>query len=934
MNGSENQGEPGLRLLAIAFGTPFLPALARHLVARHGTGPALARVRVILPSERARRALVEAFLDLVDGRAMLLPRIIAIAQVDEEETLARLLEDGEAPLPPAVPPLARRIALARLLLSDAGGAAAADRLARDLARAVDLLAAHGVAAAQLTELDLAGLASHRARRLAMLEVFVRHWPGVLAERGLMDPIARREALLAGLATRWAERPPDGPVVAAGFATAPPAVARLLAVIARLPQGELILPGLDPDLPEDAWEVIRNAPTHPLFGLSRLLAEMGARPADAEQLGPPAPARAQALLAAFRPAPTRPPLQTPPPGLTASTFPGPETEALAIALAMRQALETPGKTAALVTRSRTLARRVAAALNRWGVRIDDSAGEPLSLRPPGVFLLALLDAAVTRFRPVALLAALKHPLAGATSPEARARWLGFVRRLDLALRGPAPAPGLAGIATRAGEAASWWRTEVAPALAPLEALLSGPVPGFDRLVAALAETAFALAGDRLWSGPDGRALSAFVEALTSVQDSLPVAAEEAPALLRALLDDVPVRPPWRQHPRLAILGPLEARLVHADLLILGDMNEGSWPAPPAPDPWLAPAARRALGLPPAEARIGLEAHDLVAATAAPELFLTRARRNDGGPTVPSRFLLRLEAAFGPLPGHEVAALAGCLDGEGRTLFLARPAPSPPPAERPRRIRVTEVDMLAADPFSFYARHMLGLAELDPLEQPVDAAVKGIAVHRILERLVKERPQDLSALIGEELVRLGGDPALLALWRPRVARMVEWVAGELAQATADGRTPVEVEAKLAIEWQGVRITGKADRIDRLGDGNLAIIDYKTGPKPKAGAFAAGRLRQLPLLRLLVEAGGLPALAGGRVGLLEYWKLSGGNTPGEVIGRSWTLERDRFKQELGELFGRYLFGEAPFVPKLNPVFAKQYRSFDQLARIEEWL
>lgn len=935
MPGSDaGAARPGPRLISIAFGAPFLPLLARHLLARHGTGPALARVRVILPSARARRALVEAFLEAVDGRALLLPRIAAIAQVDDEETLARLLEEGGEPLPPAVAPLARRVALARLLLPHAGGAAAADRLARDLARVVDVLAAHDVAPAKLAALDLAGLAAHRARRLAMLEVFARHWPGVLAERGRMDPVARRETLLAALAARWAECPP-GPVVAAGFATAPPGVARLLGVITRLPEGELFLPGLDPDIGEADWAAIGAAPTHPLHGLHRLLDAIGARPTDARPLGPPAPARAQALLAAFRPAVAGPaPRTMPPAGVRAIELPGPEAEALAIALAMRRALETPGRTAALVTRSRLLARRVAAALQRWGIRVDDSAGEPLSLRPPGAFLLALLEAAAARFRPVATLALLKHPLAGASSPETRARWLAGARRLDLALRGPPPGPGLDGIAGRAGDARQWWQSEAMPALAPLEALFAGPAPGLDRLVATLAEAAATLAGDRLWSGPDGRALADLVAGLTTLADSLPVAIDEAPAVLRALLDDVPVRPPWRQHPRLAILGPLEARLVHADLLILGDLNEGSWPAPPAPDPWLHPAARRALGLPPAETRIGLEAHDLVAASAAPDILLTRARRDDGGPTVPSRFWLRLEAAFGPLPGDEVAELAGRLDGDGRTIFLAEPAPAPPASERPRALRVTEADMLAADPFSFYARRMLGLCELDPLEQDADARIRGTIVHRILERLVKEPAVDPDALITSELAASGVDPARLLLWRPRVARMVAWVGAELAADRARGWQPVGAEVPLRGTLAGIAVQGKADRIDRHDDGRLRILDYKTGTPPKKADFEAGRFRQLPLLRHLVETSPPATLAGGKVTELEYWKLSGGRTEGDRAGAGWSIDRATFEAELGALIRRYLLGDAPFRPKIAPVFAKQYRSFDQLARIEEWL
>lgn len=944
LTGSESvAGRPGPRLATIAFGVPFLPTLARHLLDRFGSGPALARVRVLLPSARARRALVEAFLDAVDGRALLLPRIDAIAQIDEEETVARLLEEGGVDLPPPIAPLARRLALARLLAKEAGSAPAADRLARDLGRLLDLLAAHGVAPASLASLDLAELAEHRARRLAILETIQRHWPGLLADRGLLDPVARREALLSDLAARWQANPP-GPVVAAGFATAPPVVACLLGVVARLPEGEVILPGLDPRIAADDWDAIGRAPTHPLHGLNRLLAAIGAMPSDAVQLGPGEGARARALVAAFRPAGSAPAPRGPPPsGLRLVEARGPAEEALAIALAMRRALETPGRTAALVTRSRPLARRVAAALQRWGIAVDDSAGEPLALRPPGAFLRALLAAAAARFRPVALLAALQHPLAGGATADGRARWLGAVRALDLALRGPAPAAGLGGIDARLAACRAsaqpapgdWWARDARPHLARLEALFATAPPSLAQLLGTLAEVAEALAGDRLWAGPDGRALADLVAAVGDSADAgqIAVGTEEAPALLGSLLDDVPVRPPWRRHPRLAILGPLEARMAHADCLILGDMNEGSWPTLPAPDPWLPPAARRCLGLPPAEARVGLEAHDLVSAAAAPELLLTRARRDAGGPTVRSRFLLRLEAAFGPLPRDAALEAALALDGRERTIRLPRPAPAPPAAERPRLLRVTEADMLAADPFAFYARRMLGLEALKPLEQEADAAVKGTVVHRLLERLVKEEPADLDALVAEELAKLGGDPALMALWAPRVRRMVAWVRQRLAAERDAGWQRFEAEVKLAADWGGIRIEGKADRIDIDGGGRVRIVDYKTGSLPAKTAFEDRMARQLPLLRLLVEAGGNRQVAG-EVGLLEYWKLSGGLEEGTVVGTKWTIERAEFEQDLRQLFARFLSGSEAFVPKLLPVFAEQYRTYDQLARVEEWL
>ncbi|MGH6981348.1 MAG: double-strand break repair protein AddB, partial [Stellaceae bacterium] len=346
--------------------------------------------------------------------------------------------------------------------------------------------------------------------------------------------------------------------------------------------------------------------------------------------------------------------------------GAQEEAETIALLMRQALETPGQTAALVTPDRALARRVAAEMKRWNVEIDDSAGVSLDQTPPAVFLRLILDAAMQALAPLPLLALLKHPLAAAgLAPEIfRAR----VRRLEeRSLRGPRQAPGLAGLRaglTRRDQDLADLVSRLDAALAPLIRLLAARETGLADLVAAHVEAAEILSrsrdesgADRLWAGIAGETASQFVAELNAAARDYPaIPGADYPALFEALIAGAVVRPRFGLHPRLAIWGLLEARLQRADVTILGGLNEGIWPPQTESDAFLSRPMRQAFGLPAPEERIGVAAHDFAQGLGAPVVWLTRAARVEGAPTVPSRWLLRLDTVL-KAAGHPPMPIGG-------------------------------------------------------------------------------------------------------------------------------------------------------------------------------------------------------------------------------------------------------------------------------------
>ncbi len=373
------------------------------------------------------------------------------------------------------------------------------------------------------------------------------------------------------------------------------------------------------------------------------------------------------------------------GLTRYDCASPQDEAVTIALLLRRALETPAATAALVTPDRELARRVAAELRRWGIAIDDSAGLPLNRTPPGAFLRLVLDLADSALAPVALLAALKHPLAaGGLAP---AVFRDYARRLEAAIRGPRPAPGFAGLRAALAGRDAWLLGFVDR----LERCLGGLAELLDRDSVALVELAGAhiraaellAATDsetgvaRLWRDAAGEAAARFChELLDAAADFPALPGRHYPALFEALAAGAVVRPAYGQHPRLAIWGLVEARLQQADLLVLGGLNEGTWPGPAAFDPWMSRQMRQEFGIALPERAIGIAAHDFAQALGAPAVALTRATRREGVPTVPSRWLLRLDTVLRAV-GLDGRARGGARDRRrGGAARPARPAPAEP------------------------------------------------------------------------------------------------------------------------------------------------------------------------------------------------------------------------------------------------------------------
>ncbi len=958
-------------VFTIPSSAPFAGTLARGLIERVGSGPLdLASVTIFLPTQRAARTFGDAFSRQLGGAA-LLPEFKALGDVDEDE----FQFDAEAlELTPAIRPMRRTLLLGAMITrwhnATHGPIGTADSLAlaEGLASVMDEMETQGCDLDKLDDLVSGSLAAHWERVLSFLKLLQTQWPAILQAEGRISPAARRNQALAALAKKLQDDPPKGPVIAAGSTGSIPATAELLRVIAHLPNGAIVLPGLDRELDETSW---RNLdPGHPQFGQMQLLRRMNIARTDVQDwIAAPNPARERALREALRPAPTTDAWRTiaddKQEGAIASGIKGvelisaadPAEEAAAIALVLREALEEPRKTAALVTPDRSLARRVASELERWGVTADDSAGRPLSQTPPGIFLCLLAEAADEAFAPVPLLALLKHPLStmGGSASAFRSK----ARALDKVLRGPRPDPGLAGIANAIAKARlkrdaevladlEPWFAELRTALAPLEAAFSGDRSDINALIYVHLGAADALAGSGLWQAEAGDAAARFVEELVDATKGLPEIDTGAyAALFRKLASAKTVRLIRSGHPRVAILGALEARLQRFDTVVLGGLNEGTWPRAPGADPWFSRPMRSALGLEQPEFRIGQAAHDFATLAAGPRVVLTHAKKADGVPAIASRWVQRLVQLTNGLgladvltPRRDYLAMAQTLNDAGAPQPEKRPQPRPPVDARPGKVSVTEVERWIRDPYTIYARRILRLNILEPLDAPIGAMERGNAVHKAMERFVQEHPgllSDTAVLdlfkIGDEVFAAEGTPkAALALWRPRFMRAATWFVEEERKrrhGILSSRT--EIKGKFEITPAFI-LEGIADRIDLLVNGTAAIIDYKTGKPPTAQQIKIFLSPQLLLEAGMLANGAFPDLAELTTSELLYVQLGGGRKPGEIQIVD-VAQTPAAMEKLRALIALYRDPNTPYIPRPYVQFAREDGDYDHLSRVREW-
>ena len=1003
-------------LFFIPPGEAFADLIAKQLMAETVDQPdALPDYVLMVPNRRSAKVMRDAFLRQSGGAVTLLPTIRPLGEADEDELAVYGAGGQQAALdlPPAIPDLQRKLLLTRLIMtrSDHRGekptADQAARLAGELARFLDQVQTENCQFDDLKGLVPEEFAEHWQLTLEFLQILTLHWPGILATQDVSDRAMRRNALIKAQIELWQNNTPQTPVLIVGSTGPFPALRNLMAAVLAMPKGRVVLPGLMSGVSHEDWAAIQDDAAHPQHLLDKTLRHIG-RSADSVL---PWPAlvgdsditieRRRLAREALRPAKTTHHWRHITGfasdvlgGVLRVDCSGGREEATTIAVMMRDALENPAMTCALVTPDRGLARRVATELRRWEVEIDDSAGIPLHDTAPAIYLRLVVRAVQEEFAPVPLLELLKHPLSAAGIPPETFRVLTRLLEQNV-LRGARPGPGLDGLQT----ALDGWRDEFiermknsgsehahariertrddharltdlvarcAECLTPLADLNAdktlspvGALRSHIMAAEALAASDTQPGADRLWRGEAGEALADFVhELLNALGEFVAMPGNRYGAFLDALMADRAVRPRYGKHPRLFIWGTVEAQMQQADLTILGGLNEGVWPPEAGADPWMSRPMRQKFGLPAPEHRVGQSAHDFQQLFCSPNVVMTRALRVEGTPTVPSRWLLRIEnilrksgVSMETADAAEWRALAETLDEPADEMRrkIGRPAPKPPVSARPQRLSVTQIETWMRDPYAIYARHILGLRKLDGVDEDPGAADYGNLIHDALDQFIARHPDHLPPDGEQELLIIGRDvfkplaarPGLWAFWWPRFERIAKWFIQTEAARRGDVRKSYTEQSGTLDTPSGFQVYARADRIDALRDGGIAIIDYKTGAPPSQGDVANGFAPQLPLEAAIAEKGGFGDVPAGPPASMAFWKLSGGDPAGEIV----EINTNRMKTTpaalaheavdgVNDLAAAFADPATPYLSVPHPDHAPKYSDYVHLSRRREWM
>ena len=899
---------------------------------------------LLLPTRRACHAMRQAFMPLLMGETSLLPRMVALADLESEWPLLvpdRFWHAMEA-IPSAMPASQQRYVLAKAVrMFEEKRRASPVALDDALALADELMALQddcaraGVALAPetLRPLLYADMATHWEQSLQFLGIVSARWADIEAEMGLTIAANREVRILQALSDLWQQQPPNFPVFVIGSTGSHEATARLMQVVATMASGYVMLPGIDGTMEEGEWQAITLG--HPLFHVKNFCDRLSLSLPDTTPLASGKRSLWLDALANADAIPSWQQISLPAyDHIRLISCAHAEEEARVISLLLRETLEMPEKRVALITPDESLMARVAAHMQRYGVTVDRLSAGTLASTEAGSLWLALAEAMDDPSRMLLLRHLLHHPLLNLDDDFMQSiepHWYGVMThrpgqlpRLPDALR---QHPQAALLQNTLREMADYTRSQRS---------VSEWIDACEHLL-------------RQWGADSGSGQEALEEALETLRmaDMFgPIASDEFLALLREVL-----REKWRDvalnaHPNLLMLTPAEARLQQFDRVILANMQECQWPGEYVPNAWLNMAAKAALGLPSPAERTSLMAHDMLMLASSGEVFLTYPRRHGGSPTTRSRFIERLVTLLAThgveestINAAQYVLWANALDTAYK--FTPEPAIYPKPAanQRPHRFSVSSIDWLLTDPFAFYAEYVLKLKPINAIDAELEARDFGSLCHRAIEMLTKHwnsqnriaDKNELRAIADHALRDFSDRPQVALFWRTRLLRALEFVnQQEPLRRTQALQVDCEKEVEAALmlaDDQPITLYGRIDRLEQAASA-YSIVDYKAGTAPTAKNMIEGKDVQLLAYAMMLEA------RGDHVDEMGYWKLPHGPHAGDIR----TVMMDALKaagltDQLRELLRTALAETTPFLARPNASNDRFDNDYDGISRYDEW-
>lgn len=1004
-----------MNIWTIPHHVPFLKSLIAGLFEKSNHDlEEFSKIQILLPSRRACKNLKDVLLNYFDGNLLLMPDIRALGDLDLDELSLKATSSKTAEIisaiNPTIDPVRRQCILAKMIFDKTDLAPSHEQallIAAALGRFLDDMTTEGVAFDDLNGIIPDQYAHHWQKTLHFLNILNDQWPKWLQENGLIESADKRNLLLNAWADLWATTPPTNPVYIAGVTGTIPAAATLMKTVASLTNGGVILPGFDVECDDDTWKTMQA--DHPYHGFKTLLDHLeitkdqikiwsyGEDPKNTSSLDP-------VLREIMRPSESSDLWFT----LNKENFEAfKETlenitylktkdeleEAQLVAIKTRALLEDPKKTITIVTANRNLARHISSKMKRWGLDIDDSAGIPLHQSDIGRWLLLIAQAATKTEDQALFLSLLKHQL---THLDDHAHLLKDVANFEKNILRAAPdyesieeensVSSEDSPSTEIYERIETIKTE----LKSLNSALKNKTLSFDQILEAhlkLAEkigpkdikeniTDGTLSHDDdvqslLWRGDDGETAAHFLSRLLTTfkkldQNDHPKiqTPKSYITILRQFMSGVNVRSKFGTHPRVQILGLMESRLHDSDVFFLCGLNEGMWPPSPPSDPFLSRHMRMNAGLPSPDKMIGLAAHDFISKLGSGrEIYISNSQKEGSSPANPSRFIVRLNAILEKLEAPlktdtQLLKWAQQIDETQNVLSAKRPEPKPPLPLRAIGLSASDVALWMRDPYGLYAKRILKLKKLEPINKQISFAERGQFIHRCMEKWVKETLDGLNETALDRLLEIGAellptycpDASIQPFWQHRF----EELAREIVSYEREWRThnqPIIIEEfgecyLSATDKNGkdhrFRLYAKADRIDQnKNDQSLSIIDYKSGTKITKNHVTKGLEPQLAVEAIIAQNDGYKSKDGisikAPIGLLTYWILSKASDFGndDITNKKTQPEAiiENAHKGLTDLFRAFLDEDMPYLAIPNEDYAPKYNDYEHLSRYQEW-